>query len=320
MHHLKWLYCTLLIGLLFFSACGKTPTEAPTEQVTETEAPTEQTTEHNAGTEDIGAFQKRAVDHYAGCYNDEDGALVVLIKEGGEEYEELIRKVGTGCDKVVVSYVKYSQMDLLEQKEHLTERIRNAGEEISGIITKCQVSIKMNGIFVEVNENNEEKMAKIRALADDPEAVAVTYSEGEASTEQNAATEDIGSYSKKAAQYFAGRYVDEDGALVVRIKFGGEAYEELLKKVYGSGYDKVRATYVKYSQVDINTQYAHLKERIQNAGEEISGIVKAYGTGPAGIVVQVNENNEEKMAKIRALADDPEVVTVQYVEGEPVNH
>ena len=181
MHHLKWLYCTLLIGLLFFSACGKTPTEAPTEQVTETEAPTEQTTEQNAGTEDIG------------------------------------------------------------------------------------------------------------------------------------------SYSKKAAQYFAGSYVDEDGALVVRIKFGGEAYEELLKKVYGSGYDKVRATYVKYSQVDITTQYAHLKERIQNAGEEISGIVKAYGSRADGICVYVIEDNEEKMAKIRALADDPEVVTVMYIEDEPVD-
>ena len=142
----------------------------------------------------------------------------------------------------------------------------------------------------------------------------------EALTEPNITTEDIGSYSKKAAEYYAGRYIDEDGALVVCIKNGGEDYEELLKKVYGSGYDKVRAIYVKYSNVEIVTQYAHLKERIQNTGEEISGIVKAYGTGFQGITVTVNENNEEKMAKIRALADDPEIVSVQYVEGEPANH
>jgi hypothetical protein len=108
--------------------------------------------------------------------------------------------------------------------------------------------------------------------------------------------------------------------MVVCIKEGGEEYEDLLAKGFSVGYDKVRVSYVKYSQVDILTQYGHLKERIQNAGEEIFGIVKAYGTGFQGIVVSVNENNEEKMAKIRALADDPEVVTVMYVEGEPVNH
>ena len=142
----------------------------------------------------------------------------------------------------------------------------------------------------------------------------------EQTTEQNAGTEDIGSYSKRAAEYFAGRYVDEDGTLVLCIKNGGEEFEELLTKVYGSGYKNVRISYVKYSELDIIAQYAHLKERIQNAEEEISGIVRSYGVGSNGIAIGVNENNEEKMAKIRALADDPEVVTVMYVPGEPVNH
>ena len=143
--------------------------------------------------------------------------------------------------------------------------------------------------------------------------------ETEAPTEQNDETENNDPNSKGSADFWAGCDEGEDGTLYVYIKEGGEEFEEELTKI-GYDYNKVDVSYVKYSQVDILTQYGHLKERIQNAGEEIYGIVKAYGTGFQGITVSVNENNEEKMAKIRALADDPEVVTVQYVEGEPVNH
>ena len=166
---MKRLCCLFLCGVLFLCACNSVPTEAPSELKIETEAPTEQ----NDETENNDPNSKGSADFWAGCDEGEDGTLYVYIKEGGEEFEEELTKIGYGCNKVVVSYVKYSQMDLLAQKEHLTERIQKAGKEISEIIIKCYAVMKMNGITVEVSEDNEEKKAKIRKLADDPEIVTV---------------------------------------------------------------------------------------------------------------------------------------------------
>ena len=122
----------------------------------------------------------------------------------------------------------------------------------------------------------------------------------------------------KAVSYYGGRYIDTDGTLVICIKEGGEAYEERLTKGWEvGGYKKYRVEYVKYSQTEMTAMagnfYLRATELMASDPETFSGIqITAYGYGLQGIHLDLYPANvdEAAIAKLMALADDPDIVKI----------
>ena len=200
MRNVKILFCLLLLGLFVLASCGtsdsensknssseeSSTTESPVTEAVVTESPTierESTENETTVSETTQSEILKAVSYYGGRYIDTDGTLVICIKEGGEAYEERLTKgweVG-GYKKYRVEYVKYSETEMTAMagafRLRAEELMASDPETFSGIqITAYGYSLKGIHLYLYPANVDEAAIAKLLALADDPDIVKIIAS------------------------------------------------------------------------------------------------------------------------------------------------